>query len=414
MDSDTTNLPGMMMEDASRLPRLAHIDDYPRYGRQMILDNFGLQGQIKLQRASVAVVGAGGLGCPALQYLAAAGVGRIAIIDHDTVELSNIQRQVLHNEETIGMSKVLSAAAAIKKTNSTIRVEPICEAIESSNAMALLQPYDLILDCTDNVPTRYLLSDTAVRLGRPLVSGAAQKYEGQLCIYNFGESGPCYRCIFPKPPAPEMSGSCEEMGILGAVTGVIGVMQALEAIKILTGLHDGKPTLMLFSALSMAPFRTIKLRARKPTCAACGIEGQQLGAIHETDYIAFCGGPRPDWEAKGLFSGNPGHRISAQELRIRLESQEQCVLLDVRPKTEFGICHLPGSSSVPLLQLLADPPAYVPSNVTAKIVVLCRLGNDSQIAAEALRELNPLFDVRDVIGGLRAWAKHVDPQFPVY
>ncbi|KAF8134850.1 hypothetical protein EV363DRAFT_1321835, partial [Boletus edulis] len=357
-----------MMEDASRSPRLAHIDDYPRYGRQMILDNFGLQGQIKLQRASVAVVGAGGLGCPALQYLAAAGVGRIAIIDHDTVELSNIQRQVLHNEETIGI------------TNSTIRVEPISEAIESSNAMALLQPYDLILDCTDNAPTRYLLSDTAVRLGRPLVSGAAQKYEGQLCIYNFGESGPCYRCIFPKPPAPEMSGSCEEMGILGAVTGVIGVMQALEAIKILTGLHDGKPTLMLFSALSMPPFRTIKLRERKPTCAACGIEGQKLGAIHETDYIAFCGGPRPDWEAKGL------------ELRIRLESQEQCVLLDVRPKTEFGICHLPGSSSVPLSQLLADPPAYVPSNVTAKIVVLCRLGNDSQIAAEALRELNPLFD----------------------
>jgi adenylyltransferase/sulfurtransferase len=340
--------------------------------------------------------------------------GRIAIVDHDTVELSNIQRQVLHNEETIGMSKVLSAAAAIKRINSTIRVEPINEAIDSSNAMTLLQPYDIILDCTDNVPTRYLLSDTAVRLGRPLVSGAAQKYEGQLCIYNLGDSGPCYRCIFPKPPAPEMSGSCEEMGILGAVTGVIGVMQALETIKILTGLHDGKATLVLFSALSMPPFRTIKLRERKPTCAACGVDGQRLGAIHETDYIAFCGGTRPDWEARGLVSGNPGDRISAQELRKRLESQEQCVLLDVRPKTEFGICHLPGSKSVPLPQLLADPPAYVSSNVTSKIMVLCRLGNDSQIAAEALRELNPLFDVRDVVGGLRAWAKHVDPQFPVY
>ncbi|KAG8216426.1 hypothetical protein J3R82DRAFT_6531 [Butyriboletus roseoflavus] len=400
------------MDDAS-WPRLAHIDDYPRYGRQMILDNFGLQGQIKLQRASVAVVGAGGLGCPALQYLAAAGVGRIAIIDHDTVELSNIQRQVLHNEGTIGMSKVLSAEAAIKKINSTIRVEPINEAINSSNAVALLQPYDVILDCTDNVPTRYLLSDTAVRLRRPLVSGAAQKYEGQLCIYNLGESGPCYRCIFPKPPAPEMSGSCEEMGILGAVTGVIGVMQALETIKILAGLHDGKASLMLFSAMSMPLFRSIKLRARKPTCAACGVDGLRLGAIHETDYIAFCGGPRPDWEARGSISGNPGDRISVQELRI-LQSQEQCVLLDVRPKTEFGICRLPGSLSIPLPQLLADPSAHLPPSVSSKIVVLCRLGNDSQIAAEALREFNPVFDVKDVIGGLRAWAKYVDPQFPVY
>lgn len=215
-------------------------------------------------------------------------------------------------------------------------MEPIDEAIDASNAIALLQPYDIILDCTDNVPTRYLLSDTAVRLGRPLVSGAAQKYEGQLCIYNLGDSGPCYRCIFPKPPAPEMSGSCEELGILGAVTGVIGVMQALETVKILTGLHgvydafdtrfserqvistDGKATLMLFSALSMPPFRSIKLRERKPTCAACGVDGQRLGAIHETDYIAFCGGLRPDWEARGLVSGSPGARISAQVRRSTL------------------------------------------------------------------------------------------------
>ncbi|KAI9570656.1 hypothetical protein HD554DRAFT_2203974 [Boletus coccyginus] len=406
-DSDTTNLPGMIVDDAS-WPKLAHTDDYPRYGRQMILDNFGLQGQIKLQRASVAVIGAGGLGCPALQYLAAAGVGRIAIVDHDTVELSNIQRQVLHNEQTIGMSKVLSAAAAIKKINSTVRVEAINKAIESSNAMALLQPYDIILDCTDNVPTRYLLSDTAVRLGRPLVSGAAQKYEGQLCIYNLGESGPCYRCIFPKPPAPEMSGSCEEMGILGAVTGVIGVMQALETIKILVGLHDGKATLMLFSALSMPPFRTIKLRERKPTCAACGLDWTKAGCRSRDRLHRILWGTPPRL-------GRQGNNLSYfQELRKRLESQEECVLLDVRPKTEFGICHLPGSLSVPLQQLLADPLAYIQPNITSKVVVLCRLGNDSQIAAEALRELNPLFDVRDVIGGLRAWAKYVDPQFPVY
>jgi len=171
---------------------------------------------------------------------------------------------------------------------------------------------------------------------------------------------------------------------------------------------------MIFSAMSMPPFRTIKLRARKPTCPACGEDGQRLGTVHETDYIAFCGGPRPDWQARGLISGNPSDRMSAQELRQTLESREEHMLLDVRPKTEFGICHLPGSLSVPLSQLLADPSTCIPPDTTSKIVVLCRLGNDSQIAAEALREFNPSFDVRDVVGGLRAWAKDVDPGFPVY
>ncbi|KAG9315129.1 Rhodanese-like domain-containing protein [Chiua virens] len=210
-----------------------------------------------------------------------------------------------------------------------------------------------------------------------------------------------------------MSGSCEELGILGAVTGVIGVMQALETVKILVGLHDGKPSLMLFSAMSVPPFRTIKLRERKQTCTACGVDGQRLGAIHEIDYVALCGGPHPDWQARGLVSGNPGDRISAEELRKRLDSQDQCILLDVRPEIEFGICHLPGSRSVPLPQLLANPSACIPDD-KSKIVILCRLGNDSQIAASALRESNPLFEVNDVIGGLRAWAKYVDPQFPVY
>ncbi|KIK94220.1 hypothetical protein PAXRUDRAFT_828213 [Paxillus rubicundulus Ve08.2h10] len=400
------------MDDAL-WPRLSHIDEYPRYGRQMILDNFGLEGQLKLQRASVAVVGAGGLGCPALQYLAAAGVGRIGIIDHDRVELSNIQRQVLHNEQTLGMYKALSASAAIEKINSRIRVEPMTEAIHSSNAVSLLQSYDIILDCTDNVPTRYLLSDTAVRLSRPLVSGAAQKYEGQLCIYNLGESGPCYRCIFPKPPAAETSGTCEETGILGAVTGIIGTMQALETIKILTNLHDGKASLLLFSAISMPPFRTIKLRERKPTCAACG-EGQRIGAVQEVDYVGFCGGPRPDWYTRGLAAGQRGDRITVQELQKILKLQEQCMLLDVRPKIEFGICHLPGSQSIPLPQLLADPASWLPSSHAPKIFVVCRLGNDSQLAAKALRESDPSLDVKDVIGGLKAWSQDVDPQFPVY
>ncbi|KAF7789813.1 hypothetical protein EIP86_000759 [Pleurotus ostreatoroseus] len=173
----------------------------------------------------------------------------------------------------------------------------------------LLEPYDIILDCTDNAPTRYLLSDTAVLLNKPLVSGAAQKFDGQLCTYNLGDDGPCYRCLFPNPPSPEMTGSCRELGILGAVTGIIGNLQALEAIKIITGLHVGKASLLVFSALSPTPFRSFKLRAKRETCPACGKEGKKEGSIQETDYVAFCGGPRPDWVARGLKEGNADRRI---------------------------------------------------------------------------------------------------------
>lgn len=210
------------------------------------------------------------------------------------------------------------------------------EPLEPRNAIALLQSYDIILDCTDNAPTRYLLSDTAVTLNKTLVSGAAQKFDGQLCVYNLGPDGPCYRCLFPRPPAPELSGSCEEVGVLGVVTGIIGNLQALETIKILTGLHgvshrpffslvitqyhswlhvisDGKPTLLIFSALSSPQFRNIKLRSRRPTCPACGNEGEKIGSISELDYVAFCGGQRPDWVSKGMELGkNPGHRIRVQ------------------------------------------------------------------------------------------------------
>ncbi|KAI6025025.1 hypothetical protein PISMIDRAFT_557492 [Pisolithus microcarpus 441] len=392
---------------------LLHTSDYLRYGRQMILDGFGLEGQVKLQRSSVVVVGAGGLGCPALQYLAAAGVGRIGIIDHDKVELSNLQRQILHSEQTIGQQKARSAAEAIQRTNSNVQVNPVTEMLNPLNAISLLQSYDVILDCTDNAPTRYLLSDTAVRLGKPLVSGAAQKYEGQLYIYNLGKDGPCYRCIFPKPPASQTAGTCEETGILGVVTGIIGNMQALETIKLITGLHDGNATLLLFSAIGSPAFRTIKLRARKPTCPACG-QGEMSHIIEETDYITFCGGARPNWLEQGLMTGSPGERISVEDLRREMDVQEGYLLIDVRPRTEFGICHLSGSKSIPLSELLAEPAVYLPTNHSTKIFVLCRLGNDSQIAAQALRDLDPSLDVRDVVGGLRAWSQHIDPQFPIY
>ncbi|GLB37937.1 putative plays a central role in 2-thiolation of mcm(5)S(2)U at tRNA wobble positions of cytosolic tRNA(Lys), tRNA(Glu) and tRNA(Gln) [Lyophyllum shimeji] len=391
--------------------------DYQRYGRQMILEGFGLPAQLKLQEASVVVVGAGGLGCPALQYLGAAGIGRLGIIDHDNVELSNLGRQILHNEETIGMPKAESAALALKRLNSHLTIDVHITALNATNAVSLLSPYDIILDCTDNAPTRYLLSDTAVALGKPLVSGAAQKFEGQLCVYNLGDDGPCYRCLYPRPPAQEMVGTCEETGILGVVTGVIGNLQALETIKIITGLHDKKPTLLLFSALGSPPFRSIKLRSRKPTCPACGTAEQRLGTIQHIDYVQFCGGPRPDWEQRGLVKGEARARASTRELEAALKSGTSINLLDVRPETEFGICALPSSINVPLNRLVANPEEYLPLDPATETYVVCRLGNDSQIAADALRSAcaeERVGLVRDVVGGLKAWAREVDPGFPVY
>ncbi|KAH9018492.1 hypothetical protein EDB85DRAFT_2075940 [Lactarius pseudohatsudake] len=374
-----------------------YLEDYKRYGRQMIIDGIGLPGQLKLQQAAVVVVGAGGLGCPALQYLAAAGIGRIGVIDHDVVELSNLQRQTLHTESRLGTPKAESAASALKETSSRLCVDAITEALVPTNARALLTPYDVILDCTDNPATRYLLSDTAVLLGKPLISGAAQRFDGQLCTYNLGPEGPCYRCLFPKPPSPGATPTCEETGIVGAVTGVIGSLQALEAIKIIVGLQDGQPSLLVYSALGTPPFRSVRLRKRRATCPACGTEGQKVGTIEDIDYVQFCGGDRPDWETLGLQPGTAESRVMANG----------------HPKTEFGICHLPWSIHVPLQDIVANPADYLSDPET---YVVCRLGNDSQIAAEALRSVqrDPTFVIKDLVGGLRAWSRNVDSHFPVY
>ncbi|KAI0346326.1 hypothetical protein BDW22DRAFT_1352390 [Trametopsis cervina] len=393
--------------------RYLPFDDYRRYGRQMILDQFGLEGQLSLRKAAVIVIGAGGLGCPALQYLVAAGVGRVGIVDHDVVEVSNLQRQILHSESKVGMNKALSAERALAQLNSSVEIITHTCAISADNAVGVLRAFDIVLDCTDNLATRYLLSDTCVVLNKPLVSGAAQKYEGQLCTYNYGQDGPCYRCLFPTPPSPEFAGSCAELGILGAVTGIVGTLQALEAIKILTGLHEGKPTLLLYSALSLSPFRSIKLRTRRPTCLACGVQGHKIGSIASTDYVAFCGGPRPDWETLGMVEGSTAHRIKAKDLDNVMRSHPDTRVIDVRPPTEFGICHLPGSVNIPLAEVVANPEAQVTSDVK-EVYFICRLGNDSQLAADALRNSVSSVVVKDLIGGLNAWSRDVDPSFPIY
>ncbi|TFK40097.1 hypothetical protein BDQ12DRAFT_680344 [Crucibulum laeve] len=303
---------------------------------------------------------------------------------------------------------------ALKRGNSRLAVDTITVAVTAENALSLLAPYDIILDCTDNAPTRYLLSDTAVTLGKPLVSGAAQKYDGQLCTYNLGPDGPCYRCLFPSPPPRESMASCEETGVLGAVTGIIGNMQALEAIKIITGLHDGKPSLLLFSALGSPCFRSIKLRSRKPSCTACGSKAYDRSIMLGTDYIQFCGGVHPDWEQQGLTIGDASHRINVNDFKGILNSGRPINLLDVRPKTEFGICQLPSSINIPLKQFLMNPKEYLPSDPQIETYIVCRLGNDSQIAAETLRRVEGVGAVKDIIGGLKAWSRHVDTAFPIY
>ncbi|KAG8835725.1 Urmylation protein [Serendipita sp. 399] len=394
------------------------LNDYATVADSGIKANSEISWQLKLQQASVVVIGAGGLGCPALQYLAAAGIGRIGIVDHDTVEVSNLQRQILHNEGTVGMLKAESAAQALMRLNPKTKVDVITEALSPLNAVDILQNYDIILDCTDNAPTRYLISDTAVVLGKPVVSGAAERFIGQLCTYNLGEGGVCYRCVYPYPPRP--GGTCEETGILGVVTGVIGTLQALETIKIITGLHDPEPHLIMFTALGSTPFRKIKRHPRDPHCLACGSEGQKIAKINDMDYVQFCGGQVPDWEKHGLEEGSPGNRIRAKEFNDILKGKPALSIIDVRPRTEYNICKLPESINIPLNDLLGDPSSYLPQDPTTETYVLCRLGNDSQIAAEALRGIARASSgsagavVKDIIGGLRAWSKEVDAQFPVY
>ncbi|KAF8326504.1 hypothetical protein F5887DRAFT_1014003 [Amanita rubescens] len=390
---------------------MLNLQEYQLYGRQMILNGFGLSGQLKLQQASVAVVGAGGLGCPALQYLAAAGIGRIGIFDHDMVELSNLQRQILHTEKTIGWNKAKSAANALSTQYPRLQIDVYEFAVSAGNALESLGAYNIILDCTDNPPSRYLLSDASVLLNKPLVSGAAQRFDGQLCVYNLGVSGPCYRCIFPMPPTPTLSGSCEETGILGVVTGIIGNLQALEAIKIITGLHDMNPSLLTFSALNQPFFRNFKLRRRNDNCIICSGPKTLLG---DANYIQFCGGDRPDWETRGLQPGEPRNRITAKEFKVILPSSKPKRLIDVRPEVEFGICHIPGFTNIPLNVLVTNPKEFLPSDPNVDIYIICRLGNDSQIAAEAMRSINGREVIQDITGGLKAWARDVDVNFPIY
>ncbi|XP_066481887.1 adenylyltransferase and sulfurtransferase MOCS3 [Tiliqua scincoides] len=398
-----------------------------RYARQLVLPELGVGGQLRLARCAVLVVGCGGLGCPLAQYLAAAGVGRLGLVDHDAVELSNLQRQVLHGEARLGRPKAESAAAALRELNSGVRCEAHALALGPANALGLVRAYDLVADCSDNAPTRYLLSDACVLAGRPLVSASALRLEGQLAVYNH-RGGPCYRCLFPTPPPPETVSSCADGGVLGVVPGVMGTLQALEVLKIAAGL--GTPldrAMLLFDALE-GHFRRIRLRPRNPDCVACG-DRPTLTTLQ--DYEAFCGSSATD-KCPALRLLDDGERVSVEEYKGVLDDRVPHVLVDVRPLVEVAMCSLPHSLHVPLRKLEGNDEECLTSlrrgirearrgsddGQPFPVYVICKQGNDSQKAVRILQGLPDdglgLISVKDIRGGLMAWASKIDQEFPRY
>ncbi|GAU25054.1 hypothetical protein TSUD_257480 [Trifolium subterraneum] len=385
-------------------------------------------GQANLLKSSILVVGAGGLGAPALLYFAASGVGKLGIVDHDKVELNNMHRQIIHTEAYIGQPKVKSAAAACRSVNSSIEVVEHQEALRTSNALEIFSKYDIIVDATDNAPTRYMISDCCVVLGKPLVSGAAVGLEGQLTIYNHN-GGPCYRCLFPTPPPRTACQSCADAGVLGVVPGIIGCLQALEAIKIAASV--GEPLsgrMLLFDALS-ARIRIVKIRGRSMQCEACGENStfnQQY--FREFDYEKFTQTPlcvfwlslRPIM--KLIFES----RISSKEYSEIILNKEPHVLVDVRPAHHFKIVSLPNSLNIPFSTLESRLPEIssilkkdeeekdaVSESSAPPLYVVCRRGNDSQRAVQYLHKMG-FNSAKDIVGGVESWAQNVDPNFPTY
>ncbi|MCJ1474642.1 Urmylation protein [Lambiella insularis] len=428
--------------------------EYTRYGRQMIMPEIGLQGQLALRKSSVLIIGVGGLGCPAAQYLAGAGVGTIGLVDGDVVDWSNLHRQVLHTTGRVRQLKVDSAMTSLCQLNPKVHYLTYPYHLNSTSAIATIQDYDLILDCTDNPASRYLVSDAAVLSGKPLVSGSALKTEGQLMVLNHppsdlqtGTGGPCYRCVFPSPPPAESVVSCGEGGILGPVVGVVGVLMALEAIKLIvsgTFMLNGKldvpcrnkaASMLLFSAYNITPFRQIRLRGKRPKCAACSTQhtiSRELVTLGSLDYQTLCGVVSP------LDILGHDERVEAKDLDHALQAEHQpCILLDVRDETQFGICNIKGSVNIPIFEIEAAAEQGVPTDrresssaiadlndalqsapANSPVYIMCRLGNDSQIAVRKLKALghdnNGKRWIGDVKGGYRAWKQQVDPSWPEY
>jgi adenylyltransferase/sulfurtransferase len=399
-------------------------DEIKRYSRHLIIPEFGVEGQKKLKRASVLMIGAGGLGSPLGMYLAAAGIGRLGIVDFDVVDYSNLQRQLLHGTPDVGKAKALSAKETIARLNPHVEVVTYETPLTSANALDILKDYDVIVDGTDNFPTRYLVNDACVMLKKPNVYGSIFRFEGQVSVFwaNSREAtdgrlpdGACYRCLYPEPPPPGLVPSCAEGGVLGVLPGVVGTMQAIETIKILTGL--GEPMvnrLLLFDALKMK-FRELKLR-KNPECVVCSDHPSITALI---DYEAFCGMPSNDHQGNSelnssrekTMSTSP-NEITVQELKARLDAGETPFILDVRNPNEWEIVRLQGTTLIPLPEL-PNRLAELSGKQETEILVHCKMGGRSAQACEILRQ-NGFKNVKNVVGGINAWALEIDKTMPTY
>jgi molybdopterin/thiamine biosynthesis adenylyltransferase/rhodanese-related sulfurtransferase len=391
-----------LVEPASELTR----QEVMRYSRHLIIPDVAMDGQKRLKNARVLAVGAGGLGSPTLMYLAAAGVGMLGIVDFDTVDESNLQRQVIHGQSDIGRSKAESAKASVLEINPLIEVVLHKERLDSTNVMDIFSQYDLIVDGTDNFATRYMVNDAAFFLGKPYVWGSIYRFDGQASVFwptAPDANAPCYRCLYPEPPPPGMVPSCAEGGVLGVLCASIGSIQTTEAIKLLTGI--GEPlvgSLMVYDALEME-YRKIKVR-KDPECPLCGKNPTITGLI---DYEAFCGVVSE--EAQKAASGST---ILATELKAKMDAGEDFLLVDVREPAEYEIVQIPGSVLIPKGDILnGSALAQLPQD--KQIVLHCKSGVRSAEALAALKAAGLTNSVH-VQGGVLAWAAQVDPSLPTY
>jgi sulfur-carrier protein adenylyltransferase/sulfurtransferase len=377
-------------------------DEILRYSRHLLIPEVGLDGQRKLKGSSALIVGTGGLGSPVSLYLAAAGIGRIGLVDYDVVDSSNLQRQVIHGTSTVGKLKVESAKAKLLDLNPDIQIDVYNEPYTSENAMRIAKDYDIILDGTDNFPTRYLTNDVAVFLGKPNVYASIYRFDGQVSVF-YAKEGPCYRCLFPEPPPPGLVPSCAEGGVLGVLPGTVGTLQATEALKVLLGIGDpliGK--LLLYNALDMS-FDFVKLK-KNPNCRVCGPNADIKELI---DYEEFCGVPSHDHGDEG--SAGAGWDITAPELAERVKTNH-LKLLDVREPHELQISALPDAHNIPLGQLAARLSELDSAD---DMVVFCKGGTRSARALELLVSAG-FKKVKNLKGGINAWAKEVDTNLPLY
>jgi molybdopterin/thiamine biosynthesis adenylyltransferase/rhodanese-related sulfurtransferase len=389
---------------ATKLPDLSN-EEIARYSRHLILPEVGMEGQKKLKAAKVLCVGTGGLGSPLALYLAAAGVGTLGLVDFDVVDSSNLQRQIIHSTADIGRSKNDSAEQKLKGLNPFIEIVKFETMLTSANALEIISQFDVIADGTDNFQTRYLVNDACVLTGKPNAYGSIFRFEGQASVFAT-KDGPCYRCLYPEPPPPGLVPSCAEGGVLGILPGLVGVIQATEAIKLILGV--GEPLigrLLLVDALNMN-FRQLKLR-KNPDCPVCGTNPTVTELI---DYDQFCGiAPPAPASATPSQEVNGVPQISVIDFKRRQDAGEDVYLLDVREPHEFQIANL-GGHLIPL----GDLPARVQElDKSRQIVVHCKMGGRSQKAAELLKQAG-FNKIQNLAGGIQAWSEQIDPKVPKY